>query len=489
MIRRGWQWTAGRWTLVKKPIIYDFNNVMSGRTPHGISFEELESYEARARAIHALLSSKRRNGELPFYDLPYRVSDVTAVKNTVKEVKKKTGSDLENLLVIGIGGSSLGGIALFKALAHPFHNLLPAKERKAPRIFYAENIDPDEMSALFDALDPEKTVVNIISKSGDTAEPMANFLIVEKMLNDRIGKERARERIVATTDPKKGTMKRIADDLGILQLQIPEGVGGRFSVLCPVGLFPASMAGIDIDAILEGAALMDGACKGGELFGNPAYLNAVIHYHLHTRRGVNMAVLMPYSSALAEISGWYRQLLAESLGKKTALSGEIVYAGQTPIKAVGAVDQHSQIQLYREGPFDKIITVLSVDSFGNTLDIPTLHHDYEGTAYLGGHTLNELIKAEKDATILALVKSGKPVLEISLPEINPHSVGQLLYLYEVQTVFAGYLYNVNSLDQPGVEAGKNYAYGLLGRKGYERVREEVAAFPARDRRCVIVAGS
>ena len=214
-------------------------------------------------------------------------------------------------------------------------------------------------------------------------------------------------------------------------------------------------------------------------------MNAVIHYHLHVRKGFNMAVLMPYSMALSEISVWYRQLLAESLGKKYSLNGEIVYAGQTPVKAVGAIDQHSQIQLYREGPDDKIITILSVENYRNFLNLPALYSSYEGTSYLGGHTLNELFDAEKKATILALVKSGKPNIEIILPEINPHTVGQLFYMYEVQTVFAGYLYNVNSLDQPGVEAGKNYAYGMLGREGYADMKEEVDNFPERDTRFII----
>ena len=288
--------------------------------------------------------------------------------------------------------------------------------------------------------------------------------------------------MVATTDRKKGTMRKIADELGIQTLSIPEGVGGRFSVLSSVGLFTACMVGVDIDALLEGAVFMDILCRAEELLSNPAYLNAVIHYHLHARRGINMAVLMPYSSALAELSLWYRQLLAESLGKKHSIGGQVVYAGQTPIKAVGVVDQHSQIQLYREGPFDKIITVLSVKQFGASVLIPTVLGQHEGASYLGGRTLNELMAAEKEATILALVKSGRPVIEISLPEINPYTIGQLFYLYEVQTVFAGYLYDVNSLDQPGVEAGKNYAYGLLGRKGYESMKEEIAAFPKRDKK-------
>ncbi len=473
--------------MIKKSIVYDYNNVLAERldSPISITLEEIESYKDKAVEIHEVLADRRKKGELPFYELPYQKLELERVKKLGDTIKKEMGDRFENLLVIGIGGSSLGGIALIKALTHPFHNLLPQGERKAPRIFFAENIDADEIKGLFDILDPEKTVVNIISKSGTTAEPMANFLLFQKLMTEKIGADRFKKQVVATTDPKKGTMRQIVTDFGFRTLKIPEGVGGRFSVLTPVGLFPGYLAGIDLNTLLEGAAYMDKVTKNKDLLKNPAYLNAVIHYHLHVHRGVNNAVLMPYSVALSLISDWYRQLLAESLGKKWALTGEVVYAGQTPIKAVGAIDQHSQVQLYREGPFDKIFTILSVENLNNFLNLPSMYEKYEGLSYLGGHTINELFNAEKNATILALTKSGRPSIEITLPEINPYTIGQVFYLYEVQTVFAGYLYNVNSLDQPGVEAGKQYTYGMLGRKGFEDMKEEADSFPAKDEQFII----
>jgi len=473
--------------MLKKAIKFDYNNVLEERIggPAGIDYEEIVSYKKKSSEIHALLTSKRDEGSLAFYELPYQADEVSTVKETADSLRDEMGERFENLLVIGIGGSSLGGIALLKALTHPFYNELPQTFRKTPRVYYAENIDPDEIKGLFDILDPDKTVINIISKSGTTAEPMANFLLFQKFLSEKIGDDNFNRQVIATTDPDLGTLREIANAQGWRTLNVPEGVGGRFSVLSPVGLFPAYIAGIDIDALLEGAALMDSVCSSQDLLKNPAYINAVIHYHLHTRKGVNMAVLMPYSTALAEISGWYRQLLAESLGKKYGLTGEVVYAGQTPIKSVGAVDQHSQIQLYREGPFDKIITVLGVENFNNFLNIPSLYSQYEGLGYLGGHTLNELFEVEKKATVLALVKSGRPNIEITLPEINPYTIGQLLYMYEVQTVFAGYLYGINSLDQPGVEAGKQYTYGMLGREGFEEKKKEAEQFPAKDEKYIL----
>jgi glucose-6-phosphate isomerase len=473
--------------MLKKSIVYDYNNILSQRisSPISITLEEIESYENKTLKIHRTLAERRKKGELPFYELPYKKQELEKVKNLGNTITKEMGERFENLVVIGIGGSSLGGIALIKALTHPFHNLLPPETRKAPRVFFAENIDADEIKGLFDILDPEKTVVNIISKSGTTAEPMANFLLFQKLMTEMIGMDNFKKQVVATTDPKKGTMRQIVKDLGFRTLNIPEGVGGRFSVLTPVGLFPGYLAGIDLDSLLEGAAFMDGITKNKNLLQNPAYLNAIIHYHVHVHRGVNNAVLMPYSVALSLISDWYRQLLAESLGKKWALTGEVVYAGQTPLKAVGAIDQHSQVQLYREGPFDKIFTILSVENLNNFLNLPSLYEKYEGLSYLGGHTINQLFDAEKNATILALTKSGRPNIEISLPEVNPFTLGQIFYLYEVQTVFAGYLYGVDSLDQPGVEAGKHYTYGILGRKGFEEMKKEVDSYPAKDERYLI----
>jgi glucose-6-phosphate isomerase len=472
--------------MVKKSILYDYNSVLAERlsSPISISIEEIESYRDRAAAIHKTLIARRKKNELAFYNLPYQ-KGLEKIKKLGDAIKNEMGDRFENLIVIGIGGSSLGGIALIRALTHPFHNLLSMDQRKTPRIFFAENIDADEIMGLFDIIDPERTVINIISKSGTTAEPMANFLLFQKMMMEKIGMDNFKKQVVATTDPEKGTMRQIVKDLGFRTLSIPNGVGGRFSVLTPVGLFPGYLAGIDLDSLLEGAAFMDALTGNENLWTNPAYMNAVIHYHLHIHRGVNNAVLMPYSVSLSLISDWYRQLLAESLGKKFALSGEIVHAGQTPIKAVGAIDQHSQVQLYREGPFDKIFTILSVENLNNFLNLPSLYENYEGLSYLGGHTINDLFNAERKATILALTKSGRPNIEISLPEINPFTVGQLFYFYEVQTVFQGCLYNVNSLDQPGVEAGKQYTYGMLGRKGFEKMKKEAESFPKKDKRFII----
>jgi glucose-6-phosphate isomerase len=244
-------------------------------------------------------------------------------------------------------------------------------------------------------------------------------------------------------------------------------VGGRFSVFTPVGLFPAAVVGIDIQALLEGARAMAARCATAELEKNPAYLNAVIHYIFDTRKGKPISVLMPYADCLLSVADWYRQLYAESLGKREAKDGREVFSGPTPIRALGVTDQHSQLQLYMAGPFDKVITFIRVEEPRRDVEIPRAFSYETPLDYLSGHTLKQLTGFEQRATAHALMENNRPTITLRVPEISAHTVGQLLYFFELQVAFAGYLYNINPFDQPGVERGKVLTYGLMGRKGYE----------------------
>jgi glucose-6-phosphate isomerase len=327
-----------------------------------------------------------------------------------------------------------------------------------------DNIDPSTFHVL-DFLRPEKTIFNIITKSGTTAETISQFLIVRKMLEDKLGKKAVREHLVVTTGDSP--LKELAEKEGYSFLPIPENVGGRFSVLTPVGLFPAAMFGVDILELLAGAREMDERCRTPQLWQNPAYLAGALYYLANVKKGLNIAVMMPYCDALFEMAYWFRQLWAESLGKAKNLSGQTVNAGQTPVVALGVTDQHSQLQLYTEGPFDKLITFLVEENIGEKMPIPIQKGQPEWMAYLGGHSLEELINIEAQSTRLALTKAGRSNMCITLPEANAFTIGQLIFLLEVQTVFAGGLYNVNPMDQPGVESGKHYIYGMMGRRGFE----------------------
>ncbi len=385
----------------------------------------------------------------------------------VKEYASLVRGRFENILVLGIGGSALGGIAVTEALLKPYWNLLtPEQRNNFPRIFFLDNIDPDNMNGLLDILDLKKTLVNVITKSGSTAETMSQFMILKDRLEKALGEDEYRKNVVATTDKQTGVLRQIAEQEGYKTFVVPDDVGGRFSVFSAVGLLPFALVGIDIDEIVNGIKDMDLALKNTDVYENIAAQNALIQYLMDVKKGKNLSVMMPYSSRLKYVSDWYAQLWAESLGKNEDLQGNHVHVGQTPIKALGATDQHSQIQLYNEGPNDKIINFIRVEEFDTTLEIPNIFA-YTGIGYLGGKTINQLLNAEADSTKVSLSDYARPTVTITLPKVDGYHIGQLLYMLEVQTAIAGALYNINAFNQPGVEQAKNYTYALMGRAGYE----------------------
>jgi len=432
--------------------------------------EEFNNYKDRITGIIADLNQRKdKPGQwLQWMNLGYNEETVWYVKEFASMVEGR----FDNILVLGIGGSALGGIAVTEALLKPYWNLLSPEQRNGmPRIFFLDNIDPDCISGLLEVLDLKRTLVNVITKSGSTAETMSQYMIVKNILEKELGDD-YRKNIVATTDKQTGILRQLADQEGYKTFVVPDDVGGRFSVFSAVGLVPFALVGIDIDELMHGIKDMDLALKNTDIKENIAAQNALIHYLMDVKKGKRLSVMMPYSSRLKYVSDWYVQLWAESLGKEYNNSGEKVNIGPTPIKAVGATDQHSQIQLYNEGPNDKVINFIRVENFDTTLEIPKIF-EYTGIGYLGGKTINELINAEADSTRVALADYSRPTVTITLPEINEYNIAQLLYMLEVQTAIAGELYNINTFNQPGVEQAKNYTYALMGRSGYEDSAEQI----------------
>jgi len=426
--------------------------------------QEFNEYkDTISHIISDLNKRKDKPGQwLQWMNLGYNEETVWYVKEFASMIEGR----FDNILVLGIGGSALGGIAITEALLKPYWNLLTPEQRDgAPKIFFLDNIDPDTISGLLSVLNLKKTLVNVITKSGSTAETMSQYMIVKNLMEQELGDD-YRKNIVATTDKKTGILRQLADQEGYKTFVVPDDVGGRFSVFSAVGLLPFALVGIDIDEIINGIKDMDLALKNTDIHQNIAAQNALIHYLMDTKKGKNLSVMMPYSSRLKYVSDWYVQLWAESLGKEVDKDGNKVHVGPTPLKAVGATDQHSQIQLYNEGPNDKVINFIRVEEFDTTLEIPRIF-DYTGIGYLGGKTINDLINAEADSTRVALSDYSRPTITITLPKITGYYVAQLLYMLEVQTAIAGELYNVDTFNQPGVEQAKNYTYALMGRSGYE----------------------
>ncbi len=448
-------------------LVLDFKNVMTDQIGpiHGLSEEESARAFPLFEEVDRLFREKRERGLLAFLDLPYQSTD------KVKALAKKIRGRFENFVLLGIGGSALGPIAIHQALHSPYYNLLSKKERGGPRMFFLDNIDPFEVVPLLELLDPSKTVINVVTKSGGTIETMAQFFLFQKWIYKKLGKEKGAAHFVATTDPKKGILREIAQEEGFATLDIPESVGGRYSVLTPVGLFPSAVSGIDIDLMLQGAADLDQEFQKAPSHENSAAWGAFIHYWSDMVKKRNILVMMPYSEGLVGVAQWFAQLWAESLGKGEDIGGKKVSVGQTPVVAVGATDQHSQLQLYMEGPPDKIIQFLVAESFGKDLSFPVIRR--EGLlALLTGHTLGGLLRIEQRAIESSLAEAGRPNFKLTLPEINAYHLGALFYYFEFQTAFAGALYGVNPFDQPGVEAGKRMIQKLLREEGRERVLAE-----------------
>ncbi len=468
---------ATRRTGSSTPIRCDYNNLLAAAlgSRQGVTEKELDKLLPLVERYHEETIAERKSGKQDFRQLPYDRKTLKAVTQKADELKRR----FENLVVLGIGGSALGITALSSALTHPHYNELPRSQRKGPRLYVMDNVDPVRLAQLFEFIDVKKTLFNVITKSGATAETLTQFLIVRNMLEKRLGSTYG-EHLIATTDPEKGALRQLAEEEGWQSFPIPPGVGGRFSVLSPVGLFPAAMVGIDVSALLAGARAMDKRCSVSDIRQNPAYLGAALLYLLHVKKGKSITVMMPYAHALRDLADWFRQLWAESLGKRKSLTGKVVNVGLTPIKALGVTDQHSQVQLYMEGPCDKVIIFLAVERFDGDVNIPRLYGKMEALSYLGGHSVEELFQWERLATTWALTEARRPNATITLPRISARTIGQYIYLMEVITAFMGKLYRINPFDQPGVERGKQMTYALMGRKGYEALRDKLESRGARN---------
>jgi glucose-6-phosphate isomerase len=451
---------------MKLPSFTYVNTFDSAVGDDGLHAGELD--EAAAAAAVAAFRQRVDSGEIGFPRLP----DDRGVARAVAEFADDLRKSIDDVLVLGIGGSALGAYALDVALRgpHPLQAAVPGSQKirrgAKPGLVVLDNIDPGLAAAALEQLNPRRTAVLVIAKSGSTAETLSQFLIVRQWMAKALGRK-ARARIIAITDPSKGDLLAIAKEEQYPLFFIPPNVGGRFTVFSPVGLLPAALIGIDIGKLLSGAGAANNVCWSQKLVENPALASAVVHHALNTKRGKAIEVVFAYSSFLWGAAFWYRQLWAESLGKRVDRSGKVVECGQTPVAALGATDQHSQLQLYTEGPRDKMITFWQVERYRAEVTIPRDFARYDSCGYLGGKKMSALFDFERIATEAALTSAGRPNCRWTLPRVDEFTLGAFLQMLEFQTAFAGELYGVNAFDQPGVELGKKMTYGLMGRKGFE----------------------
>ena len=445
------------------PIQLNYGNLISPHLTLGASSEDLDGVIAeRFKKAMVAVDTRRSAGDFGFFELPSSPDSSEHVITLAESFRQH----FLDVVVLGIGGSGLGARTLRDALLGPDWNNRSEQERDHyPRLHVLDNPDPDTLGALFSRIDPRKTLFNVISKSGNTTETLAQYLVARDWVASSIGEENALRHFVFTTDPNCGPLRHIAKTEGILSLQLPKNVSGRFSILSAVGLFPAALCGVDIEALLHGAALMDDRCRTDELKENPGGMLASLLYEAHLKHGQKIHVLMPYADRLSSTSEWFQQLWAESLGKHHSKDGEAKATGPTPLAALGARDQHSLLQLFVEGPRDKVVLFVKVGDHGSEIVIPDRHQGLKELSYLGGHTMGQLLAAEWRATAEALRRAGCPNATIHLPEVRADTMGQLLMMLEIATVIAAELYGVDPLGQPGVELGKRLTYDLMNQKG------------------------
>ena len=438
--------------------------------------------DAARRALEHTLARRARS-EIGFLDLP----DDRGTARACMDFAHVLDPEIDTVVTLGIGGSSLGPHALYSALAQPFDQLAPRSAGMPRRLFFADNIDPVTFGGLIERLPLDRVLWNVVTKSGGTAETCAQYLVVADMLDKRLGPERAKRHFVFTTDPDVGALRAVSRERGTPLFAIPPNVGGRYSVLSSVGLLPAALAGLDVMGLLDGARRMRDRVIVPDLATNPALLLATLLHHHHVVRGRPLTVMMAYVDGLYDTAEWFRQLWAESLGKEKSTDGRTVNVGPTPIAARGATDQHSQLQLFAEGPDDKVYLFVSTAQRAREIKIPAgaLAASQPEFSYLSGHGMGELLDAELVGTTSSLIRRNRPVGRLTLARVSAEAVGELLMLLEATTAYAGALYGVDPFDQPGVEEAKRLAFAALGRPGYESLKLEMSKSPGPDPRYVL----
>ncbi len=442
---------------------FDYTNVLSKNIgENGISINEIE------KASELVKNAKERINEKLSSDyfalkLPFLMSlKTTEINDIANEIKSK----FDNFVVVGMGGSSLGNQFLHYTFNGIYYN-----DTNTPHIYFIDNVDPVSSKALLEHLDLEKTVFNIITKSGSTAETMENFLFITDKITE-FGLD-WKEHVIFTTDPEKGLLRKLANKFNIKTFDIPQNVGGRYSVLSPVGLLSAAVEGIDIPVLLRGAELMRVNILNKDLMECSATLLPIIQYLMYKTKNVNINALFTYSDGFSYLGQWYRQLLSESIGKKEDKNGNAVYTGITPISVRGTSDQHSILQLFLEGPFDKLLIMVTPEEYQADVKVKGNEINEPEIAYLKDKNYSELIKAEFAGTSAALKENKRPFIKITIPKIREEEIGKLIYMFEYATILLGEMLNINPIDQPAVELGKAFTYGIMGREGFESKKEEM----------------
>jgi len=441
-------------------IKFDYSKAMSFFTE-----EEIISMQEYVDVAHNMVHNKTGLGNdfLGWVELPnnYDKEEFDRIKKSAEKIK----SDSDVLLVIGIGGSYLGARAAIEMCSHSFRNNLNKEDRNAPEIYFVgNNISSTYMMDLLDVIKDKDVSINVISKSGTTTEPAIAFRIFKAFLEEKYGKEQASKRIYATTDSQKGALKKLADEEGYETFVIPDDVGGRFSVLTPVGLLPIAAAGLDIDAMMNGAKEACEEYRTNDLKDNQSYQYAVVRNILN-RKGKDIELLVNYEPQLHFVNEWWKQLYGESEGKNNK--------GIFPASVDFSTDLHSMGQYIQDGKRILFETVINVEKSRRNIEIQKEEVDLDGLNYLAGKNVDFVNQKALQGTLIAHTDGQVPNLLINIEALDEYNFGYLVYFFEKACAISGYLLGVNPFDQPGVEAYKKNMFALLGKPGFEEEKEEL----------------
>lgn len=443
------------------PLNVDIKSIRNFIAPDAI---EKQTEELKTHHNKLISGTGAGNDFTGWVRLPSSTTD--ALIRDIRDTALKLKDQSEVVVVVGIGGSYLGARAVIEALQHQFAGLLPAFKRPGPLVIFAgTNISGDYHADLLDILQKVNWSLIVISKSGTTTEPAIAFRILKQHLIRKYSVSEARKRIVAITDKSKGALKNLATEEGYKTYIVPDDVGGRYSVLTPVGLLPVAVAGFDISQLIAGAHTMENLALASHLpEKNPAMLYAAARNALY-KSGKMVEIMVNYQPNLVFFAEWWKQLFGESEGK--------LQRGIFPAGVTFTADLHSMGQYIQEGLRMIFETVLSVEQSNRQLFVPHFENDSDGLNYIAGKNLTEVNRMAELGTLLAHVDGGVPNIKISIPSVNEYHLGALIYFYEFACAISGYLLGVNPFDQPGVEAYKKNMFALLNKPGFEKENEEL----------------
>lgn len=459
-------------------LILDYTHSLAGSigATHGLTDAEVDTLVAKFPKYHESIEELRSAGESSFFDLPHQ--DTKPIKDLIKAHKGKW----ESVVVVGMGGAAITPLTLVHSLIHEQWNTLTAKARKNGPLLYAiDNLDPHGLTDLTEVIDPKKTLFLVVSRTGNTAETNAIFMWLEAWLKKKSGKDAVSKQVLCFTDPSSPLAAAVGTHKGLV-VPLPDNLQDRLAWLGPHSLFLAGLCNLDVDALIAGAQDMDKRCRHDRAVENPAYMHSLIQYLLTRKRRKTIHAMMTFSRRLASVSDWYSHHLSVSLGKMLNRKGKAVHVGPGPAYCWGASGCYGQMQLFQEGPFDKVTTFITTNDHGVDIEVPNAHGKVDGLSYLSGKKVSDIISAGYITAAQVITAAGRPNMTITLDAIDEANISGLYYMLALSAVMSAELYGIDPFNQPGVDANKQAIFAQMGRSGFEDKAHTLEAFKITDRK-------